>query len=143
MTHGEIGVQLLETARGILGNIKVPVACLSVSTEARIETIRTQAGHLLEKLSQSSKNTGVLVLTDLCGATPHNVIHQIDFEPKALVSGLNLPMLLRALNYAVEDSLEILAEKAQKGGHTGITLAHSVSDEINTRKVTNKLPLFN
>jgi PTS system ascorbate-specific IIA component len=64
---------------------------------------------------------GVLVLSDLYGATPCNVANRL---PKLgvrmhCVSGLNLPMLLRVLNYP-EQSLDQLAETAATGGRGGI-----------------------
>ena len=118
MTHGEIGLELLETAKNILGHIRTPIACLSISSRSDISVVSTQASQLVKKLDQGG---GVLIITDLYGATPHNIANSLALVNKALVSGLNLPMLLRALNYAEEYSLELLAEKTQQGGLIGIT----------------------
>jgi PTS system ascorbate-specific IIA component len=66
---------------------------------------------------------GVLVLTDVYGATPSNVLDKIAPTGVAIkrVSGLNLPMLLRVLNYP-EQSLTELAQTAEQGGRAGITV---------------------
>lgn len=118
MTHGQIGLELLETAKNILGHIKTPISCLSVSSRSNLTAVSTQAAELITRLDQGE---GVLIMTDLYGATPHNIANNLKTSNKALVSGLNLPMLLRALNYAEEYALDILADKAQQGGHIGIT----------------------
>ena len=118
MTHGEIGLELLETAKNILGQIRTPIACLSVSARSNVSAVSQQALNLVNKLDQGD---GVLIMTDLYGATPHNIANNLPLLNKALVSGLNLPMLLRALNYAEEYALDTLAEKAEQGAHIGIT----------------------
>lgn len=129
MTHGQIGLELLETSKNILGQISTPTACLSLNNKSDVGLIKNQATQLLKRLDRGH---GVLILTDLYGATPHNIaqaLHsdnlpvEIQSIAKAIVSGLNLPMLLRALNYAddLNLSLEELAEKTSQGGHLGIT----------------------
>ena len=65
---------------------------------------------------------GVLVLTDVCGATPSNIACRlVSLGRVMVVSGLNLPMLMRILNYP-NLSLEELAERAVSGGRQGIML---------------------
>jgi len=131
MTHGQIGLELLETAKNILGQISTPTACLSLNNKSDVNLIKAQAAQLLKRLDRGQ---GVLIITDLYGATPHNIAHALSLDhpgnthssdinsiSKAIVSGLNLPMLLRALNYAQDLSLEDLAEKTTQGGHLGIT----------------------
>lgn len=118
VTHGEIGFQLLETARDILGELKSSVACLSVSSKCNLDHITGQAVNLMNEMNPQG---GVLVMTDLYGSTPHNIAKHLQIEHKAIVSGLNLSMLLRTLNYSTKDlSLDELAEIAQQGGHVGI-----------------------
>jgi PTS system ascorbate-specific IIA component len=63
---------------------------------------------------------GVLVLTDLYGATPCNIAARLLANPKIrVVSGMNLPMLIRVLNYP-DLSLDALADKAVSGGRDGV-----------------------
>jgi PTS system ascorbate-specific IIA component len=63
---------------------------------------------------------GVLVLTDIFGSTPSNIAASLAEDGRiAVVAGLNLPMLVRVLNYP-EDPLEGLTEKAIVGGNRGI-----------------------
>jgi PTS system ascorbate-specific IIA component len=67
------------------------------------------------------RGAGVLVLTDLYGATPHNIAQQVacDELTNCVLSGLNLPMLLRIFNYP-RDDLQTLASKAAEGATRGI-----------------------
>ena len=67
------------------------------------------------------RERGVLVLTDLFGSTPANVAVQLA-EPGRIevVTGVNLPMLLGALCYSDQLNVVTLAEKAVKGGTSGV-----------------------
>jgi PTS system ascorbate-specific IIA component len=71
-------------------------------------------------LREIDSGGGVLVLTDAFGASPGNVASQLA-EPGrvAVIAGVNLPMLLRALCYR-EGSLVEIAEKALAGGSQGV-----------------------
>ncbi|CAK0770012.1 hypothetical protein CCP3SC15_4060003 [Gammaproteobacteria bacterium] len=62
---------------------------------------------------------GVLVLTDMYGSTPSNIACRLDSEKVRIVAGVNLPMLIRVLNYSYL-SLEDLTNKAISGGRDGI-----------------------
>ena len=65
---------------------------------------------------------GVLILTDLYGATPSNIAHRLVEENKTVVvTGLNLSMLMRVLNYP-NLSLEELVDKACRGGGEGVVV---------------------
>jgi PTS system ascorbate-specific IIA component len=68
-----------------------------------------------------NRGAGVLVLTDIFGATPHNVAQQLACSKRGttVLSGLNLPMLVRVFNYP-QDDLDTLASKAAEGGSRGI-----------------------
>jgi len=75
----------------------------------------------------------VLVLTDVFGATPCNVAQQlVDGVNSKLVAGVNLPMLLRTVNYRHE-SLEVLVARALAGGNQYI-MQVAVSAPLNQTK---------
>ena len=64
----------------------------------------------------------MLILTDLYGSTPSNIANRlIDTHNASVISGANLPMLLRILNYP-EMSLEALCDKAANGARDGIVV---------------------
>ncbi|NCX94628.1 MAG: hypothetical protein EBX40_08125 [Gammaproteobacteria bacterium] len=117
ITHGEIGKELLQTARRIVTRIQAPIDHLKIEYSYDVQSAIQAA---TEKVTQLDEGDGVLILSDLYGATPYNIANAVMGHRIFLVSGLNLPMLLRAVSYP-KLSLEQLAEKAAEGGHIGIT----------------------
>jgi len=74
----------------------------------------------LEQLGRQPQVKGVLVLTDIFGATPSNVAQKlVDGVSSRLITGVNLPMLLRAVTYKHEP-LETLVSRAVVGGTQGV-----------------------
>lgn len=117
MTHPGVGSALLHTATRILGACPMRTKCLEVPIGAEIETLFEQAAEYLVSLDEGE---GVLVLSDLFGATPSNLACRLtDTGRASLVTGVNLPMLLRVFNYP-GDHLSGLADKAAEGGGRGI-----------------------
>ena len=83
-----------------------------------------------EKLEQMDDGDGVLVMTDLVGATPCNLVTSLTHEKIVVISGLNLPMLIRTYNYPNEP-LDELATLAIEGGQRGIArLSQTVCNHI-------------
>lgn len=83
------------------------------------ETLAT-ARVAMAQLTASGQVSGVLVLTDVFGATPSNVAQKlVDGVKSRLVTGVNLPMLLRSVSYRHE-SLDALVSRAVIGGTQGV-----------------------
>jgi mannose PTS system EIIA component len=118
VTHDGVGSSLLAAAQRVLRLLIVPVDVLEVGWSCDIEAQRHHANVLLRDLD---KGHGVLMLTDLFGATPSNVVSDLEHGRRIRrVSGLNLPMLLRVLSYAGDYNLDQLAELAREGGRNGV-----------------------
>ncbi len=117
VTHGHLGRLLQDQVASILGR-EVSAQVVSVMPQADPEKVLTE----IRSAVQNARDSGdVLLLTDLPGATPHNLADQVAGEHSLpLVSGLNLPMLLKAANYCDQPAPE-LAALAEKGGRQGIT----------------------
>ena len=123
VTHGNIGESLLASASQILGGMPPMVATLGVSRNDDPEDLTLRAQELLDSLDQGD---GVLVLTDIFGATPGNVISRLLDDGRIEgVSGLSLPMLLRVLT-SRNGSLAGAVQRALSGGSEG--LVHMNSD---------------
>ncbi|MCW8956685.1 MAG: PTS fructose transporter subunit IIA [Gammaproteobacteria bacterium] len=119
ISHQGVASNLLTTANNMLGNCPTNIRVLEVPLDASLEDSQQQANAFINQLNQGD---GVLILTDLYGSTPSNVGHVIiDQVNTKMVSGLNLPMLVKVLNYPNLD-LEEMAAKAQSGGQAGILL---------------------
>lgn len=118
VTHEAIGESLLNVVKTTLADeVPIPIKTIAVAADADPESIiaRIQA-----ELDHISDDKDILILTDLFGATPCNIAQNLKHENALkIVSGLNLPMLLRVINYA-ELPLEQLVEKAISGGQDGI-----------------------
>ncbi|MBK6744689.1 MAG: PTS fructose transporter subunit IIA, partial [Hydrogenophilales bacterium] len=73
-----------------------------------------------QQIASLDDGSGVLVMTDIYGATPSNTACKLVKAGHVdVVSGVNLPMLLKALTYRLEP-LEQLAERIANGGRNGI-----------------------
>jgi len=126
ITHEGIGSSVLEAATRMLGGCPLRAETLPVALEADTEALRDLAGRRANALDDGD---GVLVLTDLYGSTPSNIAASLATRGAVrIVSGLNLPMLVRVLNYPTED-LPTLADKAVSGGNRGILLCGARSPD--------------
>jgi PTS system ascorbate-specific IIA component len=77
---------------------------------------------------------GVLVLTDIFGATPSNVAQKlVDGVTSRLITGVNLPMLLRSVSYRHE-SLDALVSRAVVGGTQGVMQVAVTAPQNQTRR---------
>jgi PTS system ascorbate-specific IIA component len=117
VTHGEIGTALLESSRQILGVELPQVATLSVWRQDDPDDLILRAQELVEGIDAGD---GVLVLTDIFGATPGNVVSRLlqDGHVEG-VSGVSLPMLLRVLT-SRNGSLPAAVQRAKSGGADGV-----------------------
>lgn len=117
ITHGEAGAALLQAAVDVLGICPLSTCALAAPTGCDPDKIATEARRAVLDLDSGD---GVLVLTDLYGSTPSNIACQLRaLSNVRVVSGLNLPMLIRILNYPKLD-LDELLHKAVTGGRDGV-----------------------
>lgn len=117
ITHDNLAQVLIDTARVTLCDCPLSVGVINASRECDPEEVLVDAQAQVCRLDSGN---GVLVLTDLFGATPSNVAARLSTLPQVrVVAGINLPMLLRVLNYPDAD-LEILAAKALEAGKAGV-----------------------
>jgi PTS system mannose-specific IIA component len=117
ITHNRIGTELLHTATRMLGECPLAAKAMAVSEQDDPDKLRAEALHCVQALDEGA---GVLVLTDLFGSTPSNVAASLRAKANVRVlSGVNLPMLVRVLNYHRLDLAE-LTDKALSGGHDGV-----------------------
>jgi PTS system ascorbate-specific IIA component len=107
---------------------------LDVPANEAPEVTRANAQQMLASIG--APNT--LVLTDVFGATPCNVAQKvIDGLQSKLVAGVNLPMLLRTVNYRHE-SLDILVARAMAGGMQSIMQVAVTAPQNQQRKVNDQ-----
>ncbi|HSG92343.1 MAG TPA: PTS fructose transporter subunit IIA [Methylotenera sp.] len=117
ITHGTFGDSLLECADHMLGRKPPQIASLAISSKDDPNSVIPEALALVAKVNSGD---GVLVLSDMYGATPCNIVTHI-LQPGVVegVAGVNLPMLVRVMTYRHE-SLLVLVDKALSGGREGV-----------------------
>lgn len=117
VTHGNFGKELLKSAELIIGD-QENVKTLSLNRGDNIEELYSCVNKQIEQLDEGE---GVLVFTDLFGGSPSNVtaanMKETYFES---LSGVNLPMLIEALDLRVNNNLKELVSKVLKAGVDGI-----------------------
>jgi PTS system ascorbate-specific IIA component len=127
VSHGAFGESLIHSASHVLGRRPLYLRQLGVTVHDDPEAIQPVAEELVRYLDQGA---GVLVLADIYGATPSNIAARL-LRPGRVegIAGVNLPMLIRALNYRDQPLGDVL-EKALAGGAEGITrMAHACSND--------------
>ena len=113
-------MSILDTLIDTMGPLPMPADVLEVRRVQAHEVLLRQGLLMIENLDQGQ---GVLVLTDAYGSTPSNIANKLGLAcaSTAVVSGTNLPMLMRVFNYA-QQPLEKLAQLAVEGGQRGVLL---------------------
>ena len=122
VTHNNIGNGMLTVARSVLSDEPNNTACVEIPMDADVDDMKQRISETLEALATDQ---GVLILTDSYGSTPSNIASAfLDSENRTLVSGLNLPMLIRVMNYRSRplDELESIAIDGGKHGIISRTL---------------------
>ncbi len=122
LTHGNLGEALIDVATRILGKEFESLDFLGVKDDLSPDVTIKLAKKIIKKIETGN---GVLILTDIVGATPCNITKNLLVPRKVeAVSGLNLSMLLRAMNYR-EQNIESLVSKTLSGGISGIQRVHT------------------
>ena len=117
ITHPGIGSAILDVAGQLLRLLPLKAEALEVPLGAAPEALLPQASAALRRVDGGD---GVLILTDLYGASPSNLASKLARlgTPARRVASLNLPMLLRVMNYA-ELPLDELPAIAAAGARNG------------------------
>lgn len=119
VTHGGTGAALIEEAGFVLGHALDNVTGLALNQSGDHPA---SSPEIRKAIEQSDKGDGVLVLTDLLGASPANLVAEVLDDYRAvMVTGINLGMLIRVCNYR-ENTLEVVVRKAVEGGRRAVKI---------------------
>lgn len=122
ITHEGIASNLLKIGESIT---QKPIDNVSYHEVAMDADIDKTTKNIEDKLSELNLNKGVLFISDIYGGTPSNIAQKMaDKYYGQLICGVNLPMVIRLLNYR-DKSEQSLLTKALNGGRKGIR--HSTS----------------
>lgn len=116
ITHGDIGQSIYNAANHVMGSCPIRTRIIPIHANDDRDVIETRVNEAIIELDTGQ---GVLILTDMYGATPSNIACMSEGQMLTIIAGLNLPMLIRIMNYP-NLSLNKLAKKALTGGKEGI-----------------------
>lgn len=119
VTHGTLGESLIQCACHVLNRRPLQIAQVGVSAQDDPLDVLPMAKIWLDSVDSGQ---GVIVMTDIYGATPSNIATKLLNPARNIegIAGVNLPMLLRVLNYREKNSMEVVLQKAVTGGCDGI-----------------------
>ena len=123
VTHAGASAPFAPLVQRLLGTLPVRIEAFELPFDEALDAALPQASAALRR---ADSGEGVLILTDLYGASPSNLAARLTQlgTPARRVAGLNLPMLLRVCNYG-DRPLDELAQIAVSGGKTGVVLDHA------------------
>jgi len=114
VSHEPLGTALIHCTRHIFGRMPPQLAALDVIPDEDPDAALAAARELLARINDGS---GVLVLTDIFGATPSRIAARLAEPHRVMVlAGVNLPMLVKALNnrrVPVADMVQSLVSSAK------------------------------
>jgi len=124
VTHSQLGDALIEAAEFIIGSKPEATAAVSIDLKENAEKLRGKIAAAIKKVHQPH---GVLILTDMFGGTPSNLSYSFLEEGKIeVISGVNLPILIKATSARKENSLGDLAVSLETYGKRSISLASGI-----------------
>lgn len=120
VTHEKVGSTLLKAVSKTFGELPLPVKAVAIDYQCDPDQCAQKLCQLTKCLA---KDDEVLILTDIPGSTPCKIAqkfsHLCHHDHVRVIAGINLPMLMRIMNYP-SLSLAQLAQKAVSGGKEGI-----------------------
>jgi PTS system mannose-specific IIA component len=120
-THGFLGETLLETAAMIIGRAE-RVCAVSLARDHDPVELHALLAQAIDEVGPD--NDGVLVMVDMFGGTPANIgMTMLKTGRVELLTGVNLPMLIKFFTYRDSCPLDQLAQRLQECARDGIVLA--------------------
>ena len=134
IAHAPLANALRQCALHVFPDCGSTVMAIDVQPNLSPDETLAPARIALEQLSRGQGIKGVLVLTDIFGATPSNVAQKlVDGVSTRLITGVNLPMLLRSVSYRHE-SLDTLVSRAVVGGTQGVMQVNITAPQNQPRR---------
>ncbi len=129
VSHGNLAIELLAATEIVVGKLNHIVA-VSIGWNDEVETAKQQIAKAIKKVSDGN---GVLLLTDMFGGTPTNISAMFIAENEIeIVTGVNLPMVIKLASQQSEMSLSEMAKQVVEQGKNSI---YRASDLLIPRKV--------
>jgi PTS system mannose-specific IIA component len=123
VTHGQLANELVSAAEMIVGEIHHIIA-VSIGWHDEVDIAREEIERAIQQVDSGG---GVLLLTDMFGGTPTNIAASfLGQAPVEVVTGVNLPMVIKLAAQGKDESLAELARRVRDEGQQQIHLAGDI-----------------
>lgn len=117
VSHGNLANELVAAAETVIGNLE-HITAVSIGWNDNVESAKEEISQAIKKVSNGG---GVLILTDMFGGTPTNISAMFIAESGVeIVTGVNLPMVIKLASQSKELSLSELAKEVEETGKQAI-----------------------
>lgn len=124
VTHSQLGDALIEASEFVLGSRPEALAAVSIDLKENAEKLRKKIADSIKSVDQKK---GILILTDMFGGTPSNLGYTFLEEGRVeVLSGVNLPIVIKAVNGREKMALSELAETLETYGKRSISSASGI-----------------
>lgn len=124
VTHSQLGDALIDAAEFILGDRPDTMVSVSIDLKENVDKLRKK---IAEGIKTVDNKKGVLILTDMFGGTPSNLSYSFLEEGQVeVISGVNLPILIKAVDIQKDMGLSELAQHLEAFGKKSISLASGI-----------------
>ena len=124
VTHANLGNALIETAELILEGSQENIGFVSINIQENPDSLRKK---IKKGISKVKTDKGILILTDMFGGTPSNLSYSFLEEGIVeVISGVNLPILLKAINSRKKLDMATLTSSLIETGKRSISLASGI-----------------
>ena len=127
VTHGQLATELVNSAEMIVGDLP-HFAAVSIGWHDDVDRAREEIGRAIERVQASTgppgdAPAGVLVLSDMFGGTPANLAVTFVSPHVEVITGVNLPMLIKLARPQPDTDLQALAREMRDHGRNAIWVA--------------------
>jgi PTS system mannose-specific IIA component len=117
VSHGQVATELLSAAETVVGDLN-HINAVSIGWHDDVDVAKNEIERAIGNVSQGR---GVLVLTDMFGGTPTNISAMFIKEGEVeIVTGVNLPMVIKLASYSGDADLTELAKEVEEQGKQAI-----------------------
>lgn len=117
VSHGQLATELLSAAETVVGDLS-HITAVSIGWHDDVEAAKAEIERAIKKVSSGA---GVLVMTDMFGGTPTNISAMfLKADEVEIVTGVNLPMVIKLASYNKEASLSEVAKVVEEQGKQSI-----------------------
>lgn len=124
VSHGQMASELLSAAETIVGVID-HITAVSIGWHDDVDIAREEIARSIERVD---RGRGVLLLTDMFGGTPTNIAATFlgAGRPVEIITGVNLPMIIRLADQQPGEELRELANHVRNQGQRDIYIASEI-----------------